>query len=291
MPVFSIAVDLSSLMPANSALNRDAFPSLALAVQMVIDKAEETWKGFASGAPLPNGKSIGIRSGQYLRSINQRKSGDFSGEVYSELAYADTIERGSPARDMKEVLNSSLKVRVSQKSGKRYLIIPFRHNTGDAMSGGARMPDAVQAWWQSKVASFVKSQHERPVHSDINETILPWRIVSDVRTRGILMTPARRYTWGTRLGSADLQALGASAEQTKRMAGMVNFRRPGQTGGAAHSQFITFRTMSEGSPGWRQKARDGLYPARTTADIYRPVAEDLFRAAVEDDIKRLLPGG
>lgn len=291
MAAFIIAVDLSSLMPANSALNRDAFPSLALAVQMVIDKAEETWKGFASGAPLPNGKSIGIRSGQYLRSINQRMTGDFAGEIYSEIAYADVIERGAPARDMKEMLNSSLKVRVSQKSGKRYLIIPFRHDTGNAMSGGNAMPQPIQDWWKDKVASFVRSQHERPVHSDINETIVPWRIVHDIRTRGTLMTPARKYVWGSRLKSADLEALGASAQQTKRMAGMVNFRRPGQSGGAAHSSFITFRVMSEGSQGWVQKARDGLYPARTTADIYRPVAEDLFRAAVEDDIKRLMPGG
>lgn len=291
MSEFRIAVDLSGLMPQNSPLDRTAFPSLALAVQAVIDRAEGTWKGFASGVPLPSGKSIGIRSGQYMRSINQRMTGDFAGEVYSNLAYAEVIEKGAPARDMKSLLNSSPKVRISQKTGRRYLIIPFRHDTGAAMSGNKPMPDSVRQWWEGKVASYVRSGFERrPVHSDMAGNITPEHAVYAIRTHKLMTVPQRRYQWGDRMKAADLEALGASAQQIKRMQGMVNFRRPGQSGGAAHSKYITFRTMSEGSKGWIQPARDGLYPARETATIYRPLAEQLFTAAVAEDIKNLLPG-
>lgn len=291
MSEFRIAVDLSQLMPTNSPLDRTAFPSLALAVQAIVDRVEGTWKGFASGVPLPSGKSIGIRSGQYMRSINQRMTGDFAGEVFSNLPYAETIEKGAPARDMKALLNSSPKVRISQRTGRRYLIIPFRHDTGNAMSGNKPMPDSVRQWWEGKVASYVRSGFERrPVHSDMAGHITPEHAVYSLRTHKLLTVPQRRYQWGDRMKAADLEALGASAQQIKRMQGMVNFRRPGQSGGAAHSKFITFRTMSEGSKGWIQPARDGLYPARETANIYRPLAEQLFTAAVAEDIKNLLPG-
>jgi hypothetical protein len=292
MPDFRIAIDLSRLMPPNGAFDSSVFPALAQAVQSIIDAAEAQWKAYATGAPLPSGKSIGIRSGQYNRSIMQRKTGDFSGEVFSELAYADTIERGTPARDLKDMLRYSLKVRISQRTGRRYLIIPFRHseNPNNVMRDNP-MPQAVVNWWIDRARSAVISGHERrPVHSDIHGTIVPWHAVYDIRTRNLLTVPQRRYQWGARLTKAELEGLGADAKQIKRMAGMVNFRRPAQKGGASHSQYITFRTMSEGSPGWKVPARAGYWPARTTADKLRPVAEQLFRAAVEEDIRQILPG-
>jgi hypothetical protein len=289
MSTFSIAVDLSHLMPASGPLNASVFPHLAFAVQAILDRCEITWKEYASGVPLPSGRSIGIRTGEYLRSISQRKSGDFSGEVFSALPLADVIEHGAPAWDMHALLNSSLKVRRTFLSGKRFLIIPFRHDVGNAISGGRPMPQAVHEWWAGKVSSYVKDVGERPVHSDIKGLILPFREVYDWRTKRVLMTPSRTYSWGDRLRSRDLAALGVSASQAKRMSGMVNFRKPGASGGAAHSQFITFRTMSEGSKGWVRPAREGYWPAKMTADRYRPIAEALFQRAVEDDIRSAMP--
>lgn len=178
------------------------------------------------------------------------------------------------------------------------------------MSGGKPMPDSVRTWWEGKVASYVLSKSEtRPVHSDIHGTIVPWHEVYAAipavkvpsswkklplfggSEHPLLTVPMRRYKWGTRLHAADLEALGASAKQVRQMAGMVNFRRPEGTGGGAHSRFITFRTMGENSKGWISPAREGYWPARTTADIYRPLAETLFNRAVEDDIRRRMPGG
>lgn len=300
---FRIRVDLGHLLPGGSAGDL-AFPNLSHAVVSLVARCEEQWKRYASGEPLPSGRVIGVRSGQYLRSIQSSMSGPYSGEVYSRLSYAETIERGAPAWDMRSLLASSLKVRVNKK-GQRYLIIPFRHDTGQAMSGGHPMPDSVRRWWQDKNASFVLHTDRRPVHSDLagNTPALPHQVHAfraEDRQHGPLLTVARRnYWWGDRLGRKDLEGLARGAEgfsllagkNRSRYEGMVNFRQPGKSGGAAHSQFITFRVLSENSrPGsWIQKAREGYWPARTTADMFRPVAEDIFSKAIEADVMALLP--
>jgi hypothetical protein len=304
MNEFRIRVDLGHLLPGGSAGDL-AFPNLSHAVAALVDRCEDQWKRYASGEPLPSGKTIGVRSGQYLRSIMSRMDGPYSGEVYSRLAYAETIERGAPAWDMRSLLGSSLKVRINKKGG-RYLIIPFRHDTGNAMSGGKPMPDEVRRWWQDKSASFVLHVDRRPVHSDLagNTPKLEHQVHAfrrdDIMEHGPLLTVARRNYWyGDRLTRGDLAAMGRGASSftglaganKKRYEGMLNFRQPGKTGGAAHSQYITFRVLSENSrPGsWMQKAREGYWPARTTADMFRPIAEDIFGKAIEADVMALLP--
>jgi hypothetical protein len=291
MPSFSIAVDLSHLMSRGTPLNASVMPHLAFAVQSILDRAEVVWKQFASGSrPLPGGRTIHVRSGEYLRSINQRKTGDFSGVVETFLPRADTIEKGAPARDMHDLLASSLKVRISSKTGKRYLIIPFRHspNANNVMRDNF-MPAAVHDWWKTATPSSVRSGYERrPVHSNLVGALKPENAVYRLKG-GLLTVPQRRYDWGDRLTADHLRAMKMNESQVRRMQGMYNFRRPGKKGGAAHSQYITFRTMVEGSPGWRVPAREGYWPAKTTANMLQPVAEERFKRAVEADIRGLLP--
>lgn len=295
MPTYSIAVDLSHLIPA---ARNAVFPALAATVEAVALRVEEQWKRFAAGEPLPSGRVIQVRSGQYLRSIRHRQLSQYAATVESVLAYADVIERGAPAWDMRKLLNSSLKVRISKK-GRRYLIIPFRHDTGKALSGGNPMPDSVHQWWQDKSASFVLNQTRRPVHSDLmgrtprrQDQVFAVDRAERAQHGPLLTVAARNYWWGDRLSKSDAEGLGLSPKQAQRAAGMVNFRRPGKSGGAAHSQYLTFRVLSENSrPGsWMQKARAGYFPAKVTADMFRPVAEDLFRRAVEEDVRNMIPG-
>ena len=278
MPEFSISIDLSELMPANGPLNRTTFPNLAYAVKAIADAAEGQWKAYAAGAALPGGKSIGVRSGQYMRSIMQRQNSDFAWEVYSELPYAQGIEEGVPRRDLKTMLNSSLKVRVSA-AGKRYLIIPFRHShEGNVMRDNA-MPENIREWWMHSVPSRVIRIFERESGTG----------ALDIKTGAPLRVPGFRYKWGDRLNRMALESLGANDAQIKRMQGMVMFRKPGGKGGGAHSRYITFRTMVEGSAGWIAPAREGYWPARTTSATLRPVAEEAFTRAMEADVKALLP--
>lgn len=303
MAEFKINVDLSHLMRVGSAFTKDVFPHLALAVQTVADRVEARWKLYASGAPMPNGKTIGNRSGAYLRSIMQRNTGDFSRDVYTELPYAQAIESGAPRRDLKTMLNSSLKVRISA-AGKRYLIIPFRHspNPNNVMRDNA-MPPQVVEWWKDKRASSIVRPGSKPdplmsLFTNIEfapEAKLGTHRLSgtgayDIKTRMRLMVPEHHYDWGDRLSKATLAGLGVGGEAARRMQGMVNFRKPGKSGGAAHSQFITFRTMVEGSKGWIAPAQEGKWPARQVSEIYQPVAEKAFADAVAEDIRRVIPG-
>lgn len=284
---FRILVDLGHLALPN-AITADEFPHLSYAVELLANQVEAQWKGFAAGQPMPNGQVIQTRTGEYVRSIMQRVDGALSRTIYTDLPYADAIEHGSPARDLKTMLNSSLKVRVS-KDGRRYLIIPFRHNAPGSVLGNS-MPEAVAQWWQGKAASHITGHGWRASGTGAVAT-------ADRTTGGLRLQRGqpvevrkRTYSWGTRLGKRDLDQLQVGPDAQGRMAGMVNFRRPGKTGGAAHSSFITFRVMAEGAPGWTVKAQDGKYPARTTAEIYRPVAEDIFARAMEEDVRLFLGG-
>ena len=102
----------------------------------------------------------------------------------------------------------------------------------------------------------------------------------------------RIYSWGGRVQQADLDALGIGTAfngktyRTHPMAGMVQMRKPGGERGDKQTQYLTFRTMSEGSPGWQAPAIEGRWPARTVASLIQPVAERALRAAVAEDLKR-----
>lgn len=277
---FRIGLDVGAALSPGQTLSRDAFPMLAFAVQEIVSQVHEQWVAYAQGEPLPDGQVVHSRTGEYARSIMVRQLGEFRSEAYSDLAYAHAIEEGSPARDLKKILDTSPKVRVSKK-GMRYLIIPFRHGTPGTATMGNQMPESVHAWWQGKKASQVTGQFMR--RSGL--------IASDVKTRKQMMTPARRYVWGARLTGADLDGLGIGGQQKRRLEGMVNFRKPGGGAGySAHSQFITFRVMTEESRGWQIPAQPGKHVAQQTAQQFRAVAEDAFKRAITEDMQRMLGG-
>ncbi len=272
---------------AQGVVTRAEFPSLAYAVQRMAGYGQSIWQEYASGKTLPNGKVIRARSGRYMRSILTRQTGDFSSEIYSDLLYAKDIEQGTPARDLKRMLDTSMKVRMSKK-GKRYLIIPFRHGTptntpgsdGKNATGMNVMPESVFDAWKGMKKSRIVSVSRRASGNGSY----------DLRTRSPFMVAQRKYKWGDRMTGDQLRALGVSGRQLKHMKGMVHMQQRKGLGkkGGVHGQYLTFRVMSEDSTGWLVKARDGAWPAKTTAAELRPIAEKAFAGAVEADIRRLL---
>lgn len=274
---FRIAVELGHLIPEGAPFRAEHFPNLAQAVRMIAEAAHEQWRRYAAGQDaLPDGQRMMPRTGEYERSIQLRQTGDFAAEVYSDLPYAQAVEEGTPARDMKRMLDSSLKVRLS-KAGKRYLIIPFRWNTPNSVMG-RNLPESVHDWWQDKHPSAIKGTYAR----------LSGTGAFDRTTRAPLTVPGWKYRWGDRLSADALDALGIRGMAKRRMEGMVNFRKPGGVGAGAHSQFITFRVMVEGSAGWIAPAQPGKWPARTIAEALQPVAERAFAAAVAEDVAALM---
>ncbi len=270
-------VSIEMVMPlAMGRMDAKTFPMLAQAVETAALTAQAMWKAYAYGKQLPDGSRINSRSGAYGRSITFRKIGEFKAEVYSDLPYAKSIEEGMPARDMKKMLDTSAKVRMS-KAGKRYLIIPFRWGTPGAVTMGNNvMPDAVHEMAKSLEASRVKSVGQRESGNGA------WNI----KTRAPMKVAQREYLWGGRLKQEQISQAGEFGAKAKRMAGMVKFQSVlTGIGGAKHTQYMTFRVMVEGSKGWIAPAIAGKHPARTVSEQMRPRVEKLFHAAMEEDVR------
>lgn len=273
---FPVGVELGALIPQGSRFTRDVFPNLAAAVEMMGKQAHEDWVAFAMGRPLPGGLIIQNRTGEYARSILVRSTGDFAAEVYSELPYARAVEEGMPERDMKRMLQTSMKVRRT-KDGRKYLIIPFRANSPGSVQGNAVPQQVMDFFRQANSPSSISGSFRRT----------SGQVASDVSTRKQVTVPGWNYNWGARLGKRDVAAMGITGQQAKRLTGMVQFRDPSSGG---HSQLISFRRMTEGSKGWIAKAQPPKAAARAVADAIRPLCEQAFAAAITADVQGMLEG-
>ena len=101
-------------------------PNTSRAVQESTVIVQQRWIDNAMGAfRRPTGSYLlGIEKGLSYPYQND----EYRGAVINDAPHARFIEDGTPVHDMKKMLWTSNKVRISKK-GKRYLIIPFRHGT------------------------------------------------------------------------------------------------------------------------------------------------------------------
>ena len=278
---FRIGVDVGRLLPTGGAVNADTFPHLSNAVRTMAQLAHSDWLCYAMGYPLPSGRVMHNRTGEYARSIIRNEQGPFSQEVVSHLPYAAALEYGTKSYDQKKILDSSYKVRLTKK-GKRYLIIPFRWNTPGSVLGHD-MPAEVFHWWQDaeRQRSHITGVYRRASGTG----------AYDIETRELIHVPARTYSWGSRLGTTDLHRMGfvGSDKMHGRLKGMVNFRNPDKgVKGGGHSQYLTFRVMMEGSKGWVKPAQAGYFAAKAAADKVAIASDAVIGGAVATDIMRLL---
>lgn len=201
----------------------------------------------------------------YADSITWKYTGPMKAEVATDYKNAFQIENGRPAYDMKRMLDTSLKVRTT-KGGKRYLIIPFRHNTPGHTAHASSMPDHVYAAAKNLVGSAVKGIGTR----------LSGTGAMDPKTRNPLTVPQAQYAWGGRLGAG---AMGPNPKgKSDRFAGMVRMLE--QSGkGKPKSVYLTFRVMMEGSAGWVIAARPGMGIADKVTQEMQATAASEIRAA------------
>lgn len=274
MATYTLAVPL----PAGFSPVGELFPHLAHAMTLVAAQAQQNWIAYANGAPLPDGRRIHARTGAYARSIEIIRRGDFDVSVETALPYAHVLEEGSPAWDMHRLLDSSLKVRLSRE-GKRYLIIPFRWGTPGSQGFGQTLPPSThRAWLSGQIGapSRIVGHDWRPSGTGA------WSL----KTHAPYLVRQRVYSWGGRLNAALIApAGGAPPEAERRMAGMVRMTRGVK--GAQHTQYLTFRTLAEGSPGWQHPGTPGFHVARAVADALRPVSQKIFTEAVRRDLAAL----
>lgn len=261
MSQFSVKVDLSNVTAqARGIIDASVMPLLSQAVSAVAQQASIDWKESVGRAKLWTGEKV-----PYGESITWKMTGAFSAEVSSEYKYAQEIETGRPARDLKRMLDTSLKTRVT-KTGKRYLIIPFRHQVPGADAIGQSMPQEVYDLARQLSPSRVVGRGRR----------LSGTGAMDVKTRKPITVATRKYAWGDSLPA------GAVPQMQRKHAGMYKFDT--SSGNSKSSAYLTFRVMMEGSRGWVIPPRPGLHLVQGVTDRLQPLAEKAFAEAVKRDL-------
>jgi hypothetical protein len=264
MANFSIKVDLSNVVgQARGIIDASVFPRLNQAVSAVAQQAMIDWKEAVARAKLWTGEKV-----PYGESITWKMTGAFSAEVSSDYKYAQEIDDGRPARDLKKILDTSHKTKIS-KNGHRYLIIPFRHQTPGADAIGQSMPADVYELARNLAPSRITGSKRLVVGHDI-------------QSRKPLLITKRSYAWGGRLNFRDEAQFMAAPNATKRHQGMVRFDTSSSK--AKSSAYLTFRVLSDKSTGWIIPAKPGLHLVQGVTNRLQPLAEKVFSEAVKRDI-------
>lgn len=238
----NLIIDLSPLAAAleEAGIKTNEFANAA--VGRVSEQLAQRWRDSVKRAP-------GIRPderSEYVGSIDWSFDGNASAVVQSNFKNARQIEEGRPAYDMKQMLQTSVRTKMS-KEGKRYLTIPIRHNTPGSGVNAPAMPPAIYAHAQKLNMSRITGSF---MGANANGRLVPRNM----------------YRWGA--GNNDPMARLKSGlvprlqphHKTDQYAGMV--RMPTED---KKSQYLTLRTMSESSTGWIQKAKPGLFILRDVA--------------------------
>lgn len=260
---FRVSFDLGSVLDITAMVNRQVFPLLNQAVRAVAQQTAADWQKAVYEAKLWSGEKDA-----YAKSITWQMTGDFSAVVEATYKQAEEIETGRPPRDLKRMLNYSLKVRQS-KTGTRYLYIPFRHNTPGNDAHAKSMPQDIFDLAKMLAPSTITGQGSRVSGSGAYDT----------KSKKLLTVTQNRYSWGQRLPAGLSEKL-KPHHATDIHAGMYRFDTS-TPGGGKSSQFLTFRTMSEKSTGWIIPAQPGQHIARGVTEAMQPKAAAAFAEAIK----------
>lgn len=243
-------------------INEQVFPLLAQAVRGVAQQLQSNWQESVQRAKLWSGERD-----KYASGITWKSTGPFSAVVESSYEQDEAIEKGRPDYDLKKMLETSNKVRQF-KNGKRYLIIPFRHNVPEA-TGGQAMPAPIYAQAFQLTPSRVTGQGSRPA----------FLVPAQSGQRQVMRVNQNQYAWGGRL-PAGLAPKKKTFHTTDIYDSMVRMDTT-TPGGSRYSSYMTFRTMVAGSPKWILPAQPGLNIASTVTQNMLPLAEKVFTEALK----------
>lgn len=282
MALYRIKIDLSPVVGVAANLQAELMPRVTHALERISETTKNLWI-----ERVKQQKGIWIEEkNRYIGSIRWQFTSPLSTEVWTEYEVADLIEHGRPARDLKTMLNTSQKVRRTE-DGRRFLVIPFRHNTPGnkalapdmspqayAMAKGMKLSkatgDSQRPMGQTMRFSRALGMHASPVQSPF---------ASDIKTRGPVTVAATHYAWGGRLSAKALRAAGMDNADVRKYAGMVRMKDDAfrnRSGG-----YLTFRVMIEGSNGWIIPAQPGRHIVADVAQEMEPIAQAILARAAE----------
>lgn len=278
---YKIAFTGSVQAELSAGINSTVMPLLKQTVSAIAQQVAIDWKESVYRAKLWSGEKDA-----YAESIKWEMTGDFSAEVVSDYKYAGDIETGRPQRDLKKMLDTSSKVRRTE-DGRRFLVIPMRHNTPGHGAHAQAMPGSLyqlaNKMTPSRVIGTGKRLSGEVTHlspkTGMTKSAKQSPFLTSTKTKQAAMVTSRKYAWGDRVTQAMLKEVGMSKQEAKRYAGMVRMDTS-TPGGSKSSSYMTFRNMMEGSKGWVIPAQPGQYLARKVAEAMEPKAKAAFQAAI-----------
>lgn len=269
---YKISFDLGSKLDLKEMVNRQVMPMLNQAVRAVAQATAADLQKQVYQAKLWSGEKD-----TYAKSVNWKMTGDFTAVVEASYKHAGEIETGRPSRDLKKMLGTSDKVRRTE-SGKRFLVIPMRHNIEKLQQEGlyesassleASMIDSVSTRPSGEVTHLTPGKGMRPADKQKG-------FLSNPRTKSAMQVPRNVYAWGGRMTNKE-------AGDNKWAQGMVRFNT--SAGNANSSSYMTFRIMMEDSGGWIVPAQPGQYIAKKVVDEMQPKAQAAFAEAIKRQLK------
>ena len=257
-----IFVHISAPLIERELMNAEVMPRVQEAIGAIAEVARAKWQ-----SAIMDARGVWfVEKQQYVKSIKWEYTAPLRARVWTDYKYAQQIETGRPQRDLKAMLNTSLKVRVSHSkkhNGQKYLIIPFRHNTPGNDAHAPAMPESIYQMAAKLRPSRVIGQLTRPSGQkagvSVNQNV---------------------YLWGGMLPAGLAPKLKPS-HKTDPYAGMYRFST--SSGKQKSSSYMTFRVMGQWSSGWIVPAKPGLFLAKKVSDSLRPQAEKVIWQAVIKD--------
>ena len=267
--------DLGSTLDLQGIINKQVFPLLNQAVRAVAQQTASNWQANVYKAKLWSGEKDA-----YAATIKWSMTGDFTAVVESDYRYDQEIESGRPARDLKRMLGTSMKVRRTE-DGRRFLVIPFRHNVSKLEKAGiydmASDLDASTITDQSERASGEVTRLSPT--SGMSPSAKQTPFLSNTKTKQAQMVNKNHYAWGGALKKGAMKGAGIDPSVREWAQGMLRFDTS-TPGGAKSSAFLTFRIMIEGSSGWVIPPQPGQDIAKKTAEAMQPKATKAFEEAI-----------
>jgi len=275
MTDYLVKVDMADLASVSGMIDKTVFPRLSQTVAFLVEQGYESW---VQSVRQANGVWKGDKA-RYEDSLKRSMTGDFSGEIWTHLKLAEEIDEGRPERDLKRMLDSSTKVRVSGE-GNRYLIIPFRHNIPGQTAWNKAMPTQIYAQAKKLAQSRLTGKGMRPT----GEGYAGGTFLSDPKTKSKYLVASSSYDWNGRL-PAGLAEKMKPHHTTDIYAGMVKMAANSKKGKS--STYLTFRIMSE-APNQKDKwiigQKPGLFLAKDIEQKIQGIAEKSFSSAVAADL-------
>lgn len=266
MSRLSITLNMDALMAVPQQMYEQVMRAVDVAVEGVAQTAMRQWADSINAADLREAQKR-----EYSESLRIDRLGPAHYLVRTIYDKADQIEDGRPVRDLKAMLQTSPKTRMS-KAGKKYLIIPFRHNTPGNKALAPAMPRAIYDQALKMGPSSILSMGTR------------------VSATGATV-PKRNYKWdkaGDEFGKKKYLSTGPlpaglapirAGHKSDIYAGMR--RMETSTGKSKSSAYLTFRVMHQDSTGWIVPAKPGLKLADKIAAQIESQAQGYIESVVK----------